>query len=83
MPEKLAKLNRQALAGFTAQGLLAQSPSATWGREAERRGRGAILSVSNFSPSRTHPLPSDRDKSSAGDTRSAWEARAPLRCVVI
>lgn len=80
MPGKLAKLNLQALTGFTGQGLLAQSPRATWGRE-ERPWD--CTSVSDFSPSRTDPLPSDRDKSSAGDTRSAWEARAPLRCVVI
>ena len=73
-------LYSQAPAGFAGQGLLAVRLSSQ--QEAGRPWQGC-MSVSSFSPSRTDPLPSDRDKSSAGDTRSAWEARAPLRWVVI
>lgn len=43
-------LNCQDPAGFTGQGLSAQSPSATGGREAERRGGGAICQCQVSAP---------------------------------
>lgn len=71
MPGKPAKPKSPGSGWVHWPGPLSPVSQSNRGQRGREERWWGYMSVSSFGPSRTDPLPSDRDKSSAGDTRSA------------